>query len=76
MPGPTLAIFEKQTQVLALLGRAGVIQNFGDSADVPYYNKFYLGGPYTLRGFEYRAVSPRDAFNEPIGCKFSSFRKI
>ncbi|MEO6569602.1 MAG: outer membrane protein assembly factor BamA [Opitutaceae bacterium] len=62
-------VFETQTQVLSLIGRAGVIENFGDSKDVPYYEKWYLGGPYTLRGFEYRDVSPRDSFGEPIGGK-------
>jgi len=66
-------VFETQTQVLGLLARGGVIQNFGRSTDVPYYRKFYLGGPHDLRGFEYRDVSPRDAFNEPIGGKSYGF---
>lgn len=66
-------VFETQTQVLALIGRGGVIQNFGDSADVPYYSKFYLGGPTTLRGYEFRDVAPRDTFNEPIGGKTYGF---
>lgn len=66
-------VFEAQTQVLALLARGGVVQNFGDAKDVPYYNKWYLGGPQTLRGFEFREASPRDAFNEPIGGKTYGF---
>ncbi len=66
-------VFETQTQVLALIARGGVVQNFGDATDVPYYNKWYLGGPTTLRGFEFREVSPRDAFNEPIGGKTYGF---
>lgn len=66
-------VFETQTQVLALLLRGGVVQNFGDSNDVPYYNKWYLGGPTTLRGFEFREVSPRDNFDEPIGGKTYGF---
>jgi len=37
--------------VLALIARVGVIQDFGDSNDVPYYNKYYLGEPQTLRGY-------------------------
>ena len=40
---------------------------------VAYYNKFYLGGPTTLRGFEFRDVSPRDAAGEPIGGKTYAF---
>ena len=66
-------IFETQAQVLALIARGGVIQNFGDSNDVPYYNKYYLGGPQTLRGYEFREVAPRDQFNEPIGGKTYGF---
>jgi outer membrane protein insertion porin family len=66
-------VFETQTQVLSLIARGGVIQNFGDSNDVPYYNKWYLGGPTTLRGFEFREVAPRDQFNEPIGGKTYGF---
>lgn len=66
-------IFETQTQVLSLIARGGVIQNFGDANDVAYYNKFYLGGPQTLRGYEFRDVSPRDEFGEPIGGKSYGF---
>lgn len=66
-------VFETQNQVLGLRLRGGVTQNFGDSIDVPYYNKFYLGGPTTLRGFEFRDVSPRDQFDEPIGGKSYGF---
>ncbi len=66
-------MFETQNQVLALLARGGVINNFGSSTDVAYYNKWYLGGPETLRGFEYRDVSPRDQFAEPIGGKTYGF---
>jgi outer membrane protein insertion porin family len=66
-------VFETQTQVLSLIARGGVIQNFGASNDVAYYNKWYLGGPTTLRGFEFREVSPRDSFDEPIGGKTYGF---
>jgi outer membrane protein insertion porin family len=60
-------VFETQTQVLALLARGGVIQSFGDSTSVAPYNRFYLGGPTTLRGYEFREVSPRDQFGEVVG---------
>jgi outer membrane protein insertion porin family len=77
-------IFETQTQVLALLGRAGIIQEYGKSKDVPFFTKYFLGGPYTLRGFEYRDVGPRDMVynkttgqesgtHEPIGGKSYAF---
>ena len=60
-------LFETQTQVLSLIGRAGVIDAFGDSAEVPFFDRFYLGGPTDLRGFEYRQVGPKNNLGEPVG---------
>ena len=40
------------------------------SDDVPFYDRYYLGGMYSLRGFKYRNISPRQEdpkLNEPIG---------
>jgi outer membrane protein insertion porin family len=81
-------IAEFQEQVLAVLGRAGVVDSFGDSdklqtrtvtdpdtglpvtdsrvPGVPFYDRFYLGGPQTLRGFEFRTVGPKIG-GEPAG---------
>ena len=60
--------------VLEIAGRIGVADGL-DGQDVPFYDRYYLGGLYSLRGFEYRAISPRDPSyginpampNEPIG---------
>src|SRR5438445_8326246 len=53
--------------VLELTGRLGVAEGF-DGQDVPFYDRYYLRGLYSLRGFEYRKVSPREpGFDEPIG---------
>jgi outer membrane protein insertion porin family len=60
-------VFDLQTQVLELVARGGVVDNYGKFKVLPYYDAFYLGGPDTLRGFEYDQVSPRDVFGEPIG---------
>jgi len=35
--------------------------------DVPMFDRYFLGGANTLRGFNYRDVGPKDAQNEPIG---------
>ncbi len=60
-------VFDTQNQVLAVLGRTGVLDSFGDTTQVPFYDRFYLGGPYTLRGFEYRDVGPRTSvFGIPV----------
>jgi outer membrane protein insertion porin family len=53
--------------VLELGARAGVVEAYGDSNRVPLFDRFFLGGANTLRGFKYRHVGPRDEFGEPIG---------
>jgi outer membrane protein insertion porin family len=53
--------------VLELVARTGVAQSL-EKDDVPFYERYYLGGLYSLRGFEYRDISPREpGFDEPIG---------
>jgi outer membrane protein insertion porin family len=51
------------------------------SEDVPFYDRYYLGGLYNLRGFKFRNVAPRQNVypgnpgipNEPIGGDTSWF---
>jgi len=62
-------IFTTQAQVLSLLLHGGVMDNYGRSTAVPYFDAFYLGGPSDLRGYGYREVSPRDIYGEPVGGK-------
>jgi outer membrane protein insertion porin family len=62
--------------VLEAVGRAGVADSLS-SSDVPFYDRDYLGGLYSLRGFKYRNIAPRDPGyspgnragipNEPVG---------
>ena len=52
--------FETLNQVLSFIGRAGVIDSYGDSNRVPYFDRMFLGGPSSLRGFEFREVGPKD----------------
>jgi len=54
-------------QVLELGARTGVVAPYGDSKNVPIYERWFLGGLYSLRGFKYRDVGPQDAFGEPLG---------
>lgn len=56
-----------QGHVLEVLGRTGVVQEYGDSDRVPLFDRYFLGGLDTLRGYRYRRVSPRDINGEPIG---------
>jgi outer membrane protein insertion porin family len=60
--------------VLEVIGNSGVADSL-TSSDVPFYDRYYLGGLYSLRGFKYRGISPRDPSyginplmpDEPIG---------
>ena len=60
--------------VIEAVGRTGVADGF-EGGDVPFYDRYYLGGLYSLRGFKFRNISPRQAYNpqtpyvstEPIG---------
>ena len=38
--------------------RAETIDGFGSNDYVPIYNRLFLGGPKSIRGIEYRYVSP------------------
>lgn len=59
-------IFRYGEQVLLLGGRIATIMPYGGQR-VPYYDRFFLGGPQTLRGYDFRAVGPKDSKGEPIG---------
>ena len=58
--------------VLELAGRTGVAEGLSGET-VPFYDRYYLGGMYSLRGYQYRAISPRESdlqggfFEEPVG---------
>lgn len=57
----------RKGHVLELAGRLGVAEGL-DGGEVPFYDRYYLGGLYSLRGFQYRGISPREpGFEEPIG---------
>lgn len=62
--------------VIEAIGHLGVADAYGDTHDVPFFDRYYLGGLSDLRGFRYRGVGPRDppsAFtgpavsDEPVG---------
>lgn len=63
------------TMVFSVIGRTGVVQNFGDSDDVPFFDRYFLGGPRTLRGFRFRDVGPREE-GEPVGGKTFGFLSL
>lgn len=55
-----------QGQTWELLGRFGAVQGFSGDR-VTLFNRYFLGGPRSLRGYRFADVSPRDSLNEPFG---------
>lgn len=48
--------------------RAGVVDEYSDSPRVPIYERYFVGGANTIRGYRERRVGPRDPGNgEPVG---------
>jgi outer membrane protein insertion porin family len=52
--------------IFELHGSGGIIDNHG-SDRVPLFDRWYLGGQNTARGYRFRQIGPRDDQNEPLG---------
>lgn len=46
--------------VLAFKNNFGVVDSYGDSSFIPIFERYYLGGPRSLRGFDYRGAGPAE----------------
>jgi outer membrane protein insertion porin family len=46
--------------ILELRGRAAAIEAYGSTDDVPPFMRFYAGGIDTIRGFQFRTITPRE----------------
>ncbi len=67
-PGP-------KTTRFSLRWRFGFIKGiFGKS--VPIYEKFYAGGPSTIRGLEYGEAGPLDSNLDPIGGRYEFINNV
>jgi outer membrane protein insertion porin family len=53
--------------VLEFQARFGMVEAFGDSQEVPVYERFYAGGANTIRGYKERRVGPEGERGDPIG---------
>lgn len=54
--------------ILSFRFRIGTAQPYGDTEEIPYSEKFFLGGANTIRGFRYREVGPFDPETKsPLG---------
>ena len=69
--------FDPMEQVLSVSGRTGTLGRFnGEDADVPFFEKFFLGGPYNLRGWDYRDAGVNPSVNEPEGGNSYSYASL
>ena len=52
--------YDAMEQVLTISGKFGTLGKFenGKDADVPFFDRFFMGGPYNLRGWDYREAGP------------------
>jgi len=55
-----------EEHVIELRGRFGVMDDFGDSNQVPVFDRFFAGGLGSVRGYNYRRVGPKGG-GDPIG---------
>ena len=55
--------------IFSLQGRVSVV----DGSDVPIFERLFMGGANTLRGYDYRDVGPKDENGEPLGGQTSAF---
>jgi outer membrane protein assembly factor BamA len=59
-----------RSTVVATSLEVGWMDRFGSSADVPLGERFYTGGPYSIRSFAYHELGPKDENGKPLGGKF------
>ena len=59
--------------VLSIKGWGAVVEEYGDSTRVPIFDRLFLGGARTVRGFKFRDIGPKDERGEPIGGRTASY---
>lgn len=59
--------------VFLLRGHVGFMEEYGDATSVPLFDRFFLGGLYTVRAFRYRHIGPADEDGEPLGGRSMAF---
>jgi outer membrane protein insertion porin family len=53
--------------ILTIAGATGVVNNYDGSDEVPLFDRFFIGGSRSVRGFSNRDIGPVDNNNEPLG---------
>ncbi|MBQ7402517.1 MAG: outer membrane protein assembly factor BamA [Lentisphaeria bacterium] len=64
------SFFDKML-ILSLGAKVGMIGMLDDwDGDVPLYERYFLGGGDTIRGFPYRSIGPVDSYGDNMGGNF------
>lgn len=63
-----LELSDRRRFILSFETRASQAQEYGDSADIPFFERLYAGGQSSVRGFAYRTISPKEN-GTPVGGK-------
>lgn len=66
-----------QGHIIEIIGRIGTVDTYDDSDHVPLFERYFLGGLNSLRGYKYRSIGPYDIErDEPIGGQTFWFASI
>jgi len=49
--------------------RSGYVHEFGETEEVPYSERFFTGGAFSVRGFGEQQLGPKDVTGEPAGAR-------
>jgi len=53
--------------VLAIDANVGYTDTYGDTSEVPPYERYFAGGPTSIRGFRAASLGPLDSNRDPFG---------
>jgi outer membrane protein insertion porin family len=59
--------------ILEVDARGGVVSAWNNTGNVPIFERQFLGGMYSLRGYRYETVGPLDSLGEALGGDTSVF---
>lgn len=65
-----------ETFTLSLGSEIGYGDQYGDTTDLPFFEKFRAGGFDSVRGYESNSLGPRDSFDDSFGGNFITTARV
>jgi outer membrane protein insertion porin family len=62
--------------ILTIAGATGVVNDYGDADEVPLFDRFFIGGSRSVRGFDNRDIGPVDNNDVPLGGDTMAYANI